>query len=530
MTTIVQKGYDYSVLDTVIAETVQQAAVQIRERTQNIARSIVEIGRQLHVVKNSLPHGHWGHWLESEFAWSPEQARRYMRVAERFGESGMLPELNELDHTSLYLLASPQTPDEAVNDVLERVREGKDVPHTIVKEIVAEYKEPSQPDYRPGQMVVFNDFLYEVGSFDGVGSRDILIHRVHWQPGNPTNRTWKTEGPGAVTKQANVRAATQDDIDADYNLTLFKEEYKFEIVKLPTFSGLLARRDHITISAKSAVELARRLQSLPLVIKYHDQCPTLPEGWRITWNNHAKLPFAERKGGDYIRTPPIGTDSLATVGSEIYNIEHTIGQYTDWHIFVDQGTGNWIAFSNKKTGRYGKTSLKSDTIDGLIMQIERHDVETEPVAHETSQSKIIATQPMHTLSVGMMVLKEGCMHQVMELVGERVRVRPVMWSARSGTWSGGITYAPMNADEFTPASEDDLEREKRQQRINDRMETLETLYRLETLANEVWYRAKRKRQEMHKQYNIGEDAIEKVDLDDIEDEVAEWCRSVEIAE
>ena len=52
-------------------------------------------------------------WLEREFRWTAETALRFMQVAEAVGKNNKLLDL-DIGVSSLYLLAAPSTPPEAV--------------------------------------------------------------------------------------------------------------------------------------------------------------------------------------------------------------------------------------------------------------------------------------------------------------------------------------------------------------------------------------------------------------------------------
>lgn len=66
--------------------------------------------RELIAAKAECLHGEWLPWLEREFGWTDRHARRFMQVADAFGKSDNLSNLNELtiDASALYLLAKTQ--------------------------------------------------------------------------------------------------------------------------------------------------------------------------------------------------------------------------------------------------------------------------------------------------------------------------------------------------------------------------------------------------------------------------------------
>ncbi len=104
------------------------------------AQDIIDIGQKLIEVKARLGHGHFGGWLEAEFAWSNDTAKRFMSVARQF-ETRNLHDLN-IAPSALYLLAAPSTPEPARIEALERAEAGETITHAIAQDIKALYTHP----------------------------------------------------------------------------------------------------------------------------------------------------------------------------------------------------------------------------------------------------------------------------------------------------------------------------------------------------------------------------------------------------
>ena len=78
--------YDYSEIEPQHRETVQDAAIDIRQRGQRATADMIAIGHQLSNVKDLIPHGQFVNWLETEFSLSLRTAQNFMAVANRFGD------------------------------------------------------------------------------------------------------------------------------------------------------------------------------------------------------------------------------------------------------------------------------------------------------------------------------------------------------------------------------------------------------------------------------------------------------------
>jgi len=119
-------------------------AAAIRQLGKQTVENVIEIGRHLTEAKAEIRRlgGSWGNWLQAEFKWSDQQARRCMHIFERKSELNNL--LNaDLPVSALYLLAAPSTPREAVDEVVERAQAGETVPVAEVKRVVRRHRSPS---------------------------------------------------------------------------------------------------------------------------------------------------------------------------------------------------------------------------------------------------------------------------------------------------------------------------------------------------------------------------------------------------
>lgn len=66
----------------------EQLTAEILVFKQQTAVNIIEIGRRLIQVKEILPHGEWGKWLEERVEFSQWTANKFMRAANEFSNCG----------------------------------------------------------------------------------------------------------------------------------------------------------------------------------------------------------------------------------------------------------------------------------------------------------------------------------------------------------------------------------------------------------------------------------------------------------
>lgn len=116
--------FDYGALPTEKAASARAAAERIRLRMTRAAQDIIEVGKDLREQKRALGHGNFLPWIQAEFEMSEWTARNFMNVSDKFGKTGIIPDLTP---TALYALAAPATSEEVRTEVIERVAAGEKV-------------------------------------------------------------------------------------------------------------------------------------------------------------------------------------------------------------------------------------------------------------------------------------------------------------------------------------------------------------------------------------------------------------------
>ena len=119
MTKIVMSAFSYGSLEQGVAETAREAATEIKATERNMCDGAIAIGRRLLRVKEILPRGEFGKWIDSEFDWGERTAQNYMRLTDAFGENAQ--RIADLPLRSLYALATqPAATRERVLDLVDK--------------------------------------------------------------------------------------------------------------------------------------------------------------------------------------------------------------------------------------------------------------------------------------------------------------------------------------------------------------------------------------------------------------------------
>jgi hypothetical protein len=143
------KAKSLSEQDPAVA-TLAEHADAIRQLGKQTVENIVEIGRRLTEAKaESKKLGlSWGDWLEVEFKWSDQQARRFIHIFERKSQLNNLLNAN-LPVSALYLLAAPSTPKEARDAIIEHAQTGEPVSIAETKRIIEDARGRKQSARKP---------------------------------------------------------------------------------------------------------------------------------------------------------------------------------------------------------------------------------------------------------------------------------------------------------------------------------------------------------------------------------------------
>jgi hypothetical protein len=114
----------------------------IQRSYNNIRAEAVGIGERLAKWNETLSHGKWLCWVETELPFSAQTARNLIHLA-AFAKTKPVLDL-PIDLSGLYILAAPSTPPAAVDEVIEIAKTAK-VTKNAVKAIVAKHKTTAPP-------------------------------------------------------------------------------------------------------------------------------------------------------------------------------------------------------------------------------------------------------------------------------------------------------------------------------------------------------------------------------------------------
>lgn len=139
--------YDYpGIDDPIVRADLEQRTTAIRRRMQDAAQCILDIGRDLQHVHDHLKHGEYLEWLQAEFKMSQSMAYNFRNAWKRFGQRDI--KLGNLRCAVIYLLAAPSTPQAAVEDVLEKDRQGEQVTVAEAKDAINRHRQPARSNFQ----------------------------------------------------------------------------------------------------------------------------------------------------------------------------------------------------------------------------------------------------------------------------------------------------------------------------------------------------------------------------------------------
>lgn len=128
------QSFSYVELDEEVRSLVEQHTCAIKSLMRRTTQDMIDIGWKLIEIKNTLGHGKFNSWLRSEIDLGEWTARKLMELSRKF-KSVNFTDL-EIAPSALYLIASKKAPESAVDEILNRARQGERITHSTAKEIV----------------------------------------------------------------------------------------------------------------------------------------------------------------------------------------------------------------------------------------------------------------------------------------------------------------------------------------------------------------------------------------------------------
>jgi hypothetical protein len=120
--------------DEVDQQWLDSKADKIRGLVNSIAENVIAIGCALREVRDALPYGQFGEWLQVEFHMSARTAHRYVAIVEVFTSDTV----SQLDLAALHVLRS--TPAGARSEATERGRRRERITKSKAREIASRYR------------------------------------------------------------------------------------------------------------------------------------------------------------------------------------------------------------------------------------------------------------------------------------------------------------------------------------------------------------------------------------------------------
>jgi hypothetical protein len=138
-------GFDYQTLNDENRRAIQERTKKLKELWQRTAQDIWEIGQILADVQLRLKQDRqFDGWLKAEFGLSRRTAYNFINVYKAFQEDAKFAQIN-LDPSALYLLASPSTPQEIRDEIIQQASTGAKVTHKEIKQAICNNK--SKPSH-----------------------------------------------------------------------------------------------------------------------------------------------------------------------------------------------------------------------------------------------------------------------------------------------------------------------------------------------------------------------------------------------
>jgi hypothetical protein len=172
-------SFDYDGIPSVAATTLRSQAVRIRKLVKTTMATVIEAGKELISVKQSLRHGKFGEWVEVECGFSLGTAENYIRAA-RFAE-GKIATVTNMSPATVYRLAAKSTPPDIVKSVIERCVKGEVVSDRQVLDALNEVRRRRREDDRKASLEKHNPSKRTKAKWEKRRSAEQHMQNMHAQ-------------------------------------------------------------------------------------------------------------------------------------------------------------------------------------------------------------------------------------------------------------------------------------------------------------------------------------------------------------
>ncbi|WP_164738537.1 DUF3102 domain-containing protein [Aquabacter cavernae] len=136
--------FDYDQIPAEQRKALRADANAIRKSLVQALGALMDIGERLERWRDVLPHGAWRPWILAETGMSEQWARDAINVFRCFRDKSMLLEDLALPQTAIVRLST--APEAALEDVLDRVKEGEKLQVADVDKIVKTHRKRQKDD------------------------------------------------------------------------------------------------------------------------------------------------------------------------------------------------------------------------------------------------------------------------------------------------------------------------------------------------------------------------------------------------
>jgi DUF3102 family protein len=150
----IKSTFDYNCLAPADAASLRQHANKLRGLIAKSTADMIEVGRDLLVIKDRLEHGQFTGWVQHEIGIGNRTAQTYMQMA-RLAE-GKNETISLLPPSTVRMLAAKSTSPEIIEQVMSRADSGDIVPESAVKEMISDDREVKRNAKREAERATLN--------------------------------------------------------------------------------------------------------------------------------------------------------------------------------------------------------------------------------------------------------------------------------------------------------------------------------------------------------------------------------------